>query len=59
VLVKIDPFVAVFNLSDPGRYIHWGFIQISLGNLVVILVMVVVFVAAILVPFRRDEGKDG
>lgn len=57
--MDVMQFVAVFNLSGPGRYVHWGFIQISLANLVVILAMVVVFIAAILVPFRRDGGNDG
>jgi hypothetical protein len=38
--------------------VHWGFIQISVANLVVIGLMVVVFVAAILIPFRRrDRGN--
>jgi hypothetical protein len=43
---------ALIDLSRPGHYVHWGFIQISVANLVVIGLMVVVFVAAILVPFR-------
>ena len=28
---------AVINLNGPGRYVHWGFIQISVANLVVIV----------------------
>ena len=46
------------DLSGPGRYVHWGFIQISVANLVVIGLMVLVFVAAILIPFRRHRGDD-
>jgi len=49
-------FGALVNLNHPGRYVHWGFIQISVANLVVIGLMVVVFVAAILVPFHRKRG---
>jgi len=48
---------ALINLGGSGRYIHWGFIQISVANFVVILLMVVVFVLAILLPFpRRKRG---
>jgi hypothetical protein len=49
----------IVNLNGPGHYVHWGFIQISVGNLVLILLMVVVFVAALLIPFhgRRDRNR--
>jgi hypothetical protein len=49
---------SLVDLSGPGRYVHWGFIQISVANLILIGLMVVVFVAAILIPFRRREGGD-
>jgi hypothetical protein len=49
---------SLVNLNGSGRYVHWGFIQISVANLVVIGLMVVVFVAAILVPFRRHRGGN-
>ncbi len=48
---------ALINLNGSGRYIHWGFIQISVANFVVIILMVVVFVLAILLPFpKRKRG---
>jgi hypothetical protein len=47
---------APVNLNHPGRYLHWGVIQISVANLVVILLMIAVFVAAILIPFPK--GRD-
>lgn len=50
-------FGSLINLHGPGHYIHWGFIQISVANLVVIGLMVVVFFAAILIPFRRHGGR--
>lgn len=37
--------------SDAGTYVHWGVIQISLTNLIIIGVMLLVFVLAILLPF--------
>lgn len=47
---------ALVNLNGSGRYIHWGFIQISVANLVVIVLMVLVFVLAILLPFPKRKG---
>jgi hypothetical protein len=50
-------FAALFDLSHPARYLHWHFFQMSVANVVVILAMIGVFVAAILIPFpkRRRE----
>lgn len=45
------------NLNHPGRYVHWGVVQISVANLVLILVMVAVFVAAILLPFPGTRRR--
>jgi hypothetical protein len=48
---------ALFDLSHPAHYIRWHFFQMSVANLIVILLMIAVFVAAILTPFpkRRRE----
>jgi hypothetical protein len=48
---------SLINLNGNGRYIHWGFIQLSVANFVVIVMMVVVFVLAILLPFPRHKGR--
>ncbi len=48
----------IINLTGPGHYVNWGFIQLSVANLVVIGLMVVVFFAAILIPFKRPGGGD-
>lgn len=48
---------ALVPLDHPGRFLSWGFIQISLANFIVILLMIVVFLLALFVPFpgrRRD-----
>ncbi|MGW2639485.1 hypothetical protein [Streptomyces sp. NPDC001348] len=42
---------APVDLNGPGHYVHWGFVQLSVANLVVIGLMVAVFVAALLLPF--------
>jgi hypothetical protein len=44
-----------------GHYLHWHFIQISVANFIVIVLMVLTFVAALLLPFpgkrRRRENQ--
>ena len=49
---------ALINLGGTGHYVHWGFIQISVANLVVIALMIVVFILAIVLPFPR-HGRRG
>jgi hypothetical protein len=49
---------ALINLNGSGHYIHWGFIQMSVANFVVITLMVGVFVLAIFLPFpKRKRGN--
>lgn len=49
---------APVNLNHTGHYLHWGVIQISVANLMVIIVMLAVFVLAMLLPFptKRDRS---
>jgi len=42
---------SLIDLSNPAHYVHWHFFQMSVANVVVILVMIAVFIAAILLPF--------
>jgi uncharacterized membrane protein len=52
---------ALLPLNTLGHYIHWHWIDISVANFVVIVLMVVTFVVALLAPFpgrrRRKEGQ--
>lgn len=48
---------SVIDLNAPGKYLHWGFIQISLSNLLVIVVMIVLFAVAIALPFPRARQR--
>ena len=50
-------FSAVVNLHHPGHYLHWGVIQVSVANVVVILVMVALFVAAVLLRFPNGRKR--
>jgi hypothetical protein len=52
-------FGAVFNLNHPAHTIHWHFIQLSVANLVVVIVMLVVFAAAVLLPFPGHANRAG
>src|SRR6266487_1317351 len=53
----MNPFAAghagplAINLNTPGHYLTWSFIDISVANLIVIAVMIVIFGAALLIPF--------
>jgi hypothetical protein len=44
--------------EDVGKYVHWGVVQISVTNLVIIAAMVVLFVLALFVPFGSDHGSQ-
>ena len=44
-------FVAAVDLNGPGHYLHWSIITVSVANLILVAVMVVVFGAALLLPF--------
>ncbi|HUZ51950.1 MAG TPA: cytochrome b N-terminal domain-containing protein [Streptosporangiaceae bacterium] len=46
------------DLNQPGHYLHWSFIDISVANLIVIAVMVVIFGAALLIRFPHSPGSD-
>lgn len=46
------------GLGGAGYYIHWGFVQLSLANLVVIALMVAVFVLALVIPFPGRRNRQ-
>jgi hypothetical protein len=43
------------NLDQPGSYLHWSIFTVSVANLVLIAVMVVIFGAALLLPFPKGR----
>jgi hypothetical protein len=51
-------FAALFDLNNPAEYLHWHFFQMSVANFVVIVLMIVVFIAAILIPFPERERSE-
>lgn len=45
------------GLNGPGKYVHWGVVQISVANLVVIAVMIAVFLLALFLPFPGNRRR--
>jgi hypothetical protein len=48
---------ALINLNHPATYAHWHFFQMSVSNIVVIALMIIVFAAAIAIPFRGSRRR--
>lgn len=49
---------ALVNLDHPARFIQWGWLQISVANLVVIVLMLVVFALALVLPFPKERDRS-
>ncbi len=43
--------------ADPGVIFDWGPFAIQIGNLVVIVVMIVLFVLALFLPFPGEKRR--
>ncbi len=50
---------AIFNLNHPANTVHWHFFTMSVSNVIVVVLMLAVFAAAVLVPFpgRTRPGQ--
>lgn len=51
-------YFAATEPTPAGAVVQWGFLTITVANLVTILVMIVVFVLAILLPFPGVHDED-
>lgn len=45
-------------MDSPTTYFHWGFIIISLPNLLVIAGMIALFAVALVAPFPHERRDD-
>jgi hypothetical protein len=51
-------------LSRRAYFLHWGVVQISLTNFIIIVLMLVLFVLALVLPFpggkaaKNEEDRD-
>lgn len=50
---------AIFNLNGHAGFLHWHFIQVSVPNLIVIVLMLVLFVVALVTPFPGAGRRKG
>jgi hypothetical protein len=57
--VVLQGLASIVNLNRPASYVHWHFFQMSVANVVVIGLMLVVFAAAIVLPFPGGRGRGG
>jgi len=57
MLTAAQPLASLFSLNGRPRYIHEGWFLISVANLTVIVVMVVVFCLALVLPFPGRGQK--
>jgi hypothetical protein len=48
---------AVFDLHRPGHVVHWHFFQMSVANIVVLVLMIAVFWLAIVLPFPHRGDR--
>jgi quinol-cytochrome oxidoreductase complex cytochrome b subunit len=46
------------DLNRPGRYLHWSIFIVSEANLALIAAMVVIFGAALIIPFPGHKRKE-
>jgi hypothetical protein len=54
--MTVDRLLAV-GLDGKAHFLSWGPIQISLANLVVIVLIVTLFVLAIVAPFPKQRNR--
>ncbi|BCT78120.1 hypothetical protein SCMU_39620 [Sinomonas cyclohexanicum] len=53
---SLNVLASAAGLGADGIYLGWGSFTVQLGNLIIIAVMIVLFVAALFLPF--PGGKD-
>ncbi len=59
-LAVVQVLGSLIDLNTPAHYVHWHFFQMSVANVVVMLLMIAVFIAVILLPFpTRGRDVDG
>jgi hypothetical protein len=49
--------VRAFSLDHPPDYVHWHFFVLSVPNIIVIVLMITVLIAAILLPYPKRRPQ--
>lgn len=47
--------VTAVSLNSPATYLEWGWLAISVPNLIVVLATVLTFVLALVLPFPKED----
>src|ERR1700733_8199397 len=54
-----QPFrTLAIDINQPSTLLHWSIFEVTVANLVLIAVMVVIFGAALLLPFPRGDRLE-
>ena len=59
VVIPAGVLGAIVNLNHPAHTVDWSFVHLSVANVVVIVLMLVVFVLAIVLPFPGAARRRG
>jgi len=53
-------YMGIFGhfMNFKAVYLHWGWLQISVTNLLIILSMVAIFLLALTLPFPQDKENQ-
>ena len=53
--IPVSRLKPLADVNGSASYLGWGWLSISVPNLIVILVMILLFVLAIVLPFPKDR----
>lgn len=45
-------------MTAAGHYVHWGVVNVSVTNILIIGAMIIVFILALLVPFPKPHEDE-
>lgn len=45
------------SLNSPAKFFDWGFVSISIPNLIMIGLIIILFALALIIPFPTHKGK--
>jgi len=54
-----DMVLLAISLNNPAQFFNWGFISISIPNLIMIGIIFVLFVLALIIPFPSHNKSKG
>jgi hypothetical protein len=55
---RVRAMAAIFNLNHPAHVVSFWIVHLTLANVIVLIVMLVVFALALVIPFPRHGSGD-